>query len=235
MKKLGLKPKLEDKEEVKGEKISEQVEEDRKPKLFSANLKGKYSLFEDKEEKPEQYLAPAEDSHEEKTVDRKEIVVPKEDIQTQQRSPITFLSDDEGYLLEDEQLISKAELKVEIGKEIPTSGSKATKSSRKKNKLEVVELAAIHHQGKELKMLGEATSYCRPKTRSKNKLRLNMKRLLNPRLNSNEVTVIDDVSPDEKPEVKNISRKEKKPIAVKASYVHPAKTKSSLTSLEDSS
>ena len=116
MNKLGLKPKLEDKEEVKAEKISEQVEEDRKPKLFSANLKGKYSLFEDKEEKPEQYLAPTEDSHEEKTVDRKDIDVPKEDIQTQQRSPITILSDDEGYLLEDEQLISKTELKVEIGK-----------------------------------------------------------------------------------------------------------------------
>ena len=175
------------------------MEEDRKSRLFSANLKGKYSLFEDKKEQPEQYLAPAEDSHEEKTVDRKEIVVPKEDIQTQQRSPITILSEDEGYLLEDEELISKAELKVEISKEIPTSGSKATKSIRRKNKLEVVELDAIHHQGKELKMLGEATSYCRPKTRSKNKLRLNMKRLLNPRLNSNEVTVIDDVSPDEKP------------------------------------
>ena len=53
MKKLGLKPKLEDKEEVKAEKISEQVEEDRKSRLFSANLKGKYSLFEDKKEQPE--------------------------------------------------------------------------------------------------------------------------------------------------------------------------------------
>ena len=104
MKKFGLKHKLEDKEEVKAEKISEQVEEDRKPKLFSASLKGKYSLFEDKKEQPEQYLAPAENSHEEKTVDRKEIVVPKENIRTQQRSPITILSDDEGYLLEEEQV-----------------------------------------------------------------------------------------------------------------------------------
>ena len=84
--------------------------------MFLANLKGKYSLFEDKKEQPEQYLAPAEDSHEEKAVDRKEIAVPKEDIQTQQRSPITILSDDEGYLLEDEQLISKVEIKVEISK-----------------------------------------------------------------------------------------------------------------------
>ena len=62
-----------------------------------------------------------------------------------------------------------------------------------------------------------------------------MKKLLNPRLNTNEVTVLDDVSLDEKPEVKKVSRKEKKPAAVKASYLHPAKAKSSLKSLEDSS
>ena len=84
-------------------------------------------------------------------------------------------------------------------------------------------------------MVGETTSYWRPKTRSNNKLRLNMKKLLNPRLNTNEVTVLDDVSPDEKPEVKKVSRKEKKPAATKASYVHPAEVKSSSKSLEDSS
>ena len=78
-----------------------------------------------------------------KTADRKEIAVPKENIQTQQRSPITILSDDEGYLLEEEQPIAKTGVKVEIGKEIPTSDRKATKPNRKRNKLEVVELAAI--------------------------------------------------------------------------------------------
>ena len=63
---------------------------------FSASLKGKYSLFVDEKEQLEQYLAPAEDSHEVKTADIKEVDVPKEKIQTQQRIPITILSDDEG-------------------------------------------------------------------------------------------------------------------------------------------
>ena len=84
-------------------------------------------------------------------------------------------------------------------------------------------------------MVGEAASYWRPKTRSKNKLRLNMKNLLNPRLNTNEVTVLDDVSMDDKPELDKVSRKVKKQTAVKAPYVHPAEVKSSSKSLKDSS
>ena len=62
-----------------------------------------------------------------------------------------------------------------------------------------------------------------------------MKKLLNPRLNTNEVTVLDDVSPDKNPEIKKASRKGKKPAAIKAPYVHPAEVKSSSKSLEDSS
>ena len=71
MKKLGLKPKLEDKEEVKAEKISEQVEEDRKPKLFSASLKGKYSLFEEQKQLL-QPIVPAEDFDKMKTEETKD-------------------------------------------------------------------------------------------------------------------------------------------------------------------
>ena len=48
-------------------------------------------------------------------------------------------------------------------------------------------------------MVKELASEWRPKTRPKNKLRLNMKKLLNPRLNSKEITVLDDDSSDEKP------------------------------------
>ena len=62
-----------------------------------------------------------------------------------------------------------------------------------------------------------------------------MKKLLNPKLNTNEVTVLDDVSPDENPEIKKASRKGKKPAAVKYPYVHPAELKSSSRSLEYSS
>ena len=53
MRKLGQKPKIEVKEEVKTEKISKQVEDDSKLKLSLASLKGKYSLFVDEKEQPE--------------------------------------------------------------------------------------------------------------------------------------------------------------------------------------
>ena len=46
-------------------------------------------------------------------------------------------------------------------------------------KRKVVQLASIKHQGKTLSMLGEIGVGWRPKTRTKNKLRLNMKKLLN--------------------------------------------------------
>ena len=43
-------------------------------------------------------------------------------------------------------------------------------------------------------MLGEVGAVWRPKTRLKNKLRLNMKKLLNPKLAEKKVTVIEDSS-----------------------------------------
>ena len=61
-----------------------------------------------------------------------------------------------------------------------------------------MEFSTVRHQGKILKMMGELASGWRPKTRPKNKLRLNMKKLLNPKLNTVEVTVLDDDSSDEK-------------------------------------
>ena len=48
--------------------------------------------------------------------------------------------------------------------------------------MKVVEFASITHQGKALKMLGEVAVVWGPKTRPKNKLRLNMKKLLNPEM-----------------------------------------------------
>ena len=46
-------------------------------------------------------------------------------------------------------------------------------------------------------MLGELAPGWRPKTRPRNKLRLNMNKLLNPSLNIKGVTIIDDNSVDE--------------------------------------
>ena len=46
-------------------------------------------------------------------------------------------------------------------------------------------------------MLGEIGIAWRPKTRPKNKLRLNMKKLLNPKLAKKKITVIEDSSSQE--------------------------------------
>ena len=77
-----------------------------------------------------------------KTADTKKVAVHEEELQVKQRSPITILSNDEGYPLEEEQ-VGKNTVEAETYREIPTSGRKATKPNRKRSKLEVVELASI--------------------------------------------------------------------------------------------
>ena len=64
--------------------------------------------------------------------------------------------------------------------------------------MKVVEFATVIPQGKTLKMLGEIAPVWRPKTRPKNKLRLNMKKLLNPKLANEKVTLIEDSSSEDK-------------------------------------
>ena len=64
-------------------------------------------------------------------------------------------------------------------------------------KRKFVQLVSIEHQGKVLKMLGEIGTAWRPKTRPKNKLRLNMKKLLNPKLAEKNIIVIEDSSSQE--------------------------------------
>ena len=91
------------------------------------------------------------------------------------------------------------------------------------------------HQGKSLKMVGEFSPGWRPKTRSKNKLRLNMKKLLNPKLNIEEVTVLDNSSSDEKLEIGKGNSKGKKEAAPGGSASHPAKGKSPSKTDEESS
>ena len=54
------------------------------------------------------------------------------------------------------------------------------------------------HQRNILNMVGEFSLGWRPKTRSKNKMRVNMKKLLNPKLNTKQVTALDTSSSDEK-------------------------------------
>ena len=90
--------------------------------------------------------------------------------------------------------------------------------SRKK-RVKVVEFVSITHQGKVLKMSGEVGAVWRPKTRPNNKLRLNMKKLLNPKLDEEKVTVIEDSSSQEKLDDSEDGNKCKKPIESKEKYV----------------
>ena len=57
-------------------------------------------------------------------------------------------------------------------------------------------------------MLGEIGTAWRPKTRPKNKLKLNMKKLLNPKLAQKKITVIEDSSSQEELEDNEDENKE---------------------------
>ena len=69
-------------------------------------------------------MVPTEGPHEMKSADTKKVAVHEEELQVKQRSPITILSDDEGYLLEEEQ-VEKTTIETETYREIPSSNSKA--------------------------------------------------------------------------------------------------------------
>ena len=64
-------------------------------------------------------------------------------------------------------------------------------------KVDTVQISAVKFLGKSFVMLGEIGTRWRPKTRAKNKLRLNMKKILNPILMKEKVTVIEDSSSQE--------------------------------------
>ena len=61
-------------------------------------------------------------------------------------------------------------------------------------------------------MVGDLAPGWRPKTRPKNKLRLNMKKLPNPKLNTKIVTVLDTSSSNEKIESRKGDFNGKKPL-----------------------
>ena len=59
---------------------------------------------------------------------------------------------------------------------------------------EAIQFSIVKYQGKSFVMLGGAGMSWRPKTRAKNKLRISMKKLLNPKLAKEKITVIGDSS-----------------------------------------
>ena len=84
-------------------------------------------------------------------------------------------------------------------------------------------ISSIRVRGRYYAMIGE--SNWRPKTRAKNKLRLNMKRLLNPKLAKEKVTVIEDSSSredlkeDEDLNFEQVNNKREDSVIVKPSLV----------------
>ena len=71
-------------------------------------------------------------------------------------------------------------------------------------------------------MLGEIGTGWRPKTRPKNKLRLNMKKLLNPKLAKKKITVIEDSSSQE--ELEGIEHQKEKDMKGKKQMVSENKS-----------
>ena len=150
----------------------------------------------------------------------------KEDAKVQQRSPITILSEYDGYLLEGDELTVKAKSGIGTYRECSNPEDITVRPKKKLIKVKAMEFSTVRHQGRTLKMLGYLAPRWRPKTRPKNKLRLNMKKLLNPRLNTKEVTVLDDDSSDEKP-------KNEKKAVLKTPVSHHTKVKNPLKSAEE--
>ena len=143
----------------------------------ASNLENKNSEFEqqlnDNESKNLQSeikeVEPVED-----VVPTETIPDEKEGIEVQKQSPITVLSEDEKCLFDDDDKTPVTNAtRVSADQNLHSHCDEVALSKRKKRK--VVEFSSITHQGKTIKMLGEIAAVWRPKTRPKNKLRLNIK------------------------------------------------------------
>ena len=131
MRKLGQKVKSEDNKGVKLEEAPDPLKYYNEPKMFSDDIKGKFSLFIEKKEHPMHHMAPVEVFSEDKTAVTEKVVVQEEDIQAQQRSPITILSEDEGYLLGEDESIAKTKVRIDSCKEFSTLENKTVRPRRK--------------------------------------------------------------------------------------------------------
>ena len=105
-----------------------------------------------------QNRAPTETLMNEKIVVTEKVPVKEEDAKVQQRSPITILSEDEGYLLEGDELTVHAESRVDTHRKCYSQEDKAERSKKKKTKVKAMYLATVRHQEKTLKMVKELAS-----------------------------------------------------------------------------
>ena len=179
IKKLRQKIKVENEDCVKLEEVAKPAKEDCESKQHLNDNKDLQSI--NKETQPVQDDAPAETFVDENIVLAEKVLGDEEDTKVQKQSPITILSEDETYLFEEDKIPVIGETKVGTKKEFQNSQEDRVAVPTKK-KLKVMEFSIFIHQGKNLKMVGELDPGWRPKTRPRNKLRLNMKKLLNPKL-----------------------------------------------------
>jgi len=197
--KLVQKVKVKDEDRVELEEVSDHANENFEFKQQLNDNESNNLQSDIKEAEPVENVVPAEIISDE-----------KEDIEVQRQSPITVLSEDEKCLFDDDKVPATDATRVCIEQEFHSNGDEVALSKRKK--IKVVEFASVIHQGNTFKMLGEIAPIWRPKTRPNNKLRLNMKKLLNPKLNKERVTVIDDSSSEEKLNDDKDDSKGKRPI-----------------------
>ena len=105
---------------TKGVKLEEVTESSKgyyEPQQLSDDSKGKSLLFIKKEDQPVQNRAPVETLMNEKIVVTEKAAVKEEEAKVQQRSPITILSEDEGYFLEGDELTVHAMSRVDTHRE----------------------------------------------------------------------------------------------------------------------
>ena len=139
IKKLGHSVKSTSKDEVKAKKVTEQVSEhvkdDSQLKVVSEYPKAKYSLFAGEEVQTGLRTSSVAHSEQARTVDEEETATHEEELQIKPRSPLTILSEDEGYLLEDEQQTVLTEPSTETYGDFTTSKVKSDKSGKRKERM----------------------------------------------------------------------------------------------------
>ena len=119
----------------------------------SADNKGKSSLFIKKEDQLVENRAPAEALMDAKIVVTEKVVVKEEEAKVQQRIPITILSEEEGYLLEGDELTVHTESRVDTHRECYSQQDKTERLKKRKTKVKAMELAIVRNQGRTLKMV----------------------------------------------------------------------------------
>jgi len=211
IKKLGHSITSTSKGEIKVKKVTEQVSEhaqgDSQFSGDSKHSKAKYTLFADKEVQPDLTIDMEKTVTLEQTgtVEMEKASIFKEELQDKPRSPLTIISEDEGYLLEDEQQDIITESSTEALENLPTVKSKSVKPKRKKREI--------------------VTSNRRLRTRSTNKFRWNMKKLLNPKLDSKQGAVLISSSSSERVEsFQHDSKSQKRTSVEPFSSSKPAST-----------